>query len=400
MSTHELPLPVRLFAATVVALITPVAGDDFSDICHCMQSPQELIDVLDRLHVRHGMQDGPTPEMFPDLSGEEFRLLKEYWEQCDVLRRYYANLHMEGTIHQTSSLKSQDNTPIERVRIGTFDYYSAETKQLRLDLRWEEEGSGKSKELVGVITPTSQSLLQLDEKTKQRFLVGHANNLPLALNEFCHRSPHDGAYTDYDSYPVYQALFFDMRFPTPGVKSGRIVHVVPRTDDDGEDVVQVLWKSNLSETHQIIVELLRRRAWAVKSLIEEGISSPQEAAPDGYAFRDIVRCTYSYGTDGMPLLKSRVEEKWFVDTPDLAQLKLESRKEIVVAQCLPGAAPPEVFDIDVILGKKRYVTPESFPTNWFWLLMNGFILLIIGVYLLRRSDKKSSPTPPALPKPK
>ncbi len=213
MPSHECPLPVRFLAATVVALIAPVSGDDFSDVCHCMQSPQDLMDDMDRLHVRHGMQHGPTSEMFPDLSGEELGLLKEYWEQCDVLRRYYANLRMEGTVHQEYYLNSQDKTTIERVRKGTFNFYSAEAKQLRLDIRWEDEASGTRKELIGVITPTHQSLLQLDEKTKQRFLVGHANHLPLALNEFCHRSPHDGAYTDYDSYPIYQDLFLICAFP-------------------------------------------------------------------------------------------------------------------------------------------------------------------------------------------
>ncbi len=187
-----------------------------------------------------------------------------------------------------------------------------------------------------------------------------------------------------------------MRFPTPGVKSGRIRHVVSRTDDDGEETVQILWKSNSAETHQKIVEFLRRRAWALKNYTSEVIGGPDDHPPHGYASRKTVKCAYTYGADGMPLLKSRISEKWFIDEPDPAQLKLERRTEVLVAQCIPGPAPPEVFDVDVLLGKKRSVETHAPRTNWLWLLLNGVILLALGTYLLRRTAKGTS-RPPSTP---
>ena len=156
MSIRRYFHPGCLMVTAAAALLAPAAGEDFSDVCHCMQSPENLIDVLDRQGVRHGLRNGPTAEMFPDLSDAECELLKEYWEQCDALRRYYANLQMQGAGTQKFVLRTAAGKLEERLRGLTFHYYAAGEKQLRLDLRWEEEGTGRSLDLIGVITPTSQ----------------------------------------------------------------------------------------------------------------------------------------------------------------------------------------------------------------------------------------------------
>lgn len=154
MSGHSPSLAVRLGAVAAAFLLAPAAAEDFSDVCHCMQSPDALMEILDRQHVQHGLRNGPTVEMYPDLSADEFLLLREYWDQCDVLRRYYAKLQMQGSGRITSVVQTADGRQEERIDRITFKYYARSEHELRLDLRRESEGTGRSKSLIGVITPS------------------------------------------------------------------------------------------------------------------------------------------------------------------------------------------------------------------------------------------------------
>ncbi len=344
------------------------------DLCHCMEDKRSIMQTSE-------ITQEPTRASFPHLSDQEAELLLEYWSQADRLIEVYSDLEMFGV--QERTIRRYDGQ-LHKER-GQLHYYASKGERFRLDSFWVGvKNPSKKRELIGVINPGQQYLFGVDPKTGKNFLIGHANNRIEAFWELCQQSLHDAPWTDHLGIPIAPRLVF--RVPqVPRTANSKVAKVSLSCDRNGREIVTVVYENANGIVAKF--DLYRNCFWAVKHILVEGVTPPYSGRPHGEAIHAVVRCDYDFTDEKIPLLK-RYELTWHAtESTEVSDLKLRRHDLFTVTKIELGSPDPSVFDVNAIVGRDIQTrTPARRGILWI-LVLNGLLLFLVGLYLMRRKKR-------------
>ena len=370
---------VRVFVvlcAVLAGMRSLYAGK--GEACNCLQGPAEALDAAD-------MTGPPSRDMFAHLSDEEAALILEYWSEWPKLQEFYSNLQMTGRVEEWYS--GAGSAVSEMTYYGNFGEGC-----FRLDVtslgRFGEENTGDvdggkpRKEIIGLLTPERQYVIEIDSATGQRIITGQTIRLELAKYGFCHYSRHDVAFADHFGFSLAPRLILNLP-RHPNMKDARIESVRVAVDPDEGEIVTITNRPAPVRNPSVVIrtEFYRNRHWALKSYEYEGVAPETPAAG-----RHVIQCEYSGDYGSFPLLKSCTKESYRADVADLNSVQLVQSDRFTVQEIIPGPASADVFDVDALLGRKVQVTPPASPGFW-WrplLIVNGLILLGAAAWTIRK----------------
>lgn len=327
-------------------------------------------------------------DRFVHLPADQAALLRQFHESYGALKRFYQNATITARQYEYRLPRNADGLPsaappvdVELAHIEAWRYRARDGKYFRLD--------GESIDLAdqaslldsstGVIGPNESFLLGFDRRAGKHFLKAHGND----------RDEYLSLMYSY-LFPVAPFAFGGQLLEHVVFAPGKDAVVTSATADDEHGATVVVVTTTAVGTSTVTLQLLRDQHWSVRRIESEsrGATNSQDVRS-----RVVQECAYEGAIQGFPLLKRVTYETYsgYVQDPELL---LRQRRRIEVEEVVPGPVDESVFDVGQLIPKFERVGDRRSPTLARWLLLiNGLILVSIGVYLSRpfRSRRGNRP---------
>lgn len=333
----------------------------------------------------------PNPDRLMHLPSAQRELLMEYPDHLLRLRRFYQSLSMLGESKSESRANTADawkSHPGATGSLKCLEYQS---------FRWEYYDPRGGKRLA-IINPREWYLYRTNS-SGEYFAEANGFTSQKVIDDrlggfIVNSNPHSYGY-------LYDAICESSKLDT-------IVHGVKEWQDvELGRIVEVTIHTPLKPPYRKlnVIQFLRDREWATSELVFATVR------PDTKQY-SVLRLSNTYGVDdpsGVPLLKEAIQYPSVIVPfseqggdptaeylPGAAEEPLR-RDRVVVSEIIPGPPPASEFEP---LPEIRRFGPVVKPTAHTWrgwlMLLNAFLLLLFGVFLLKRKRKPDAP-PPAAP---
>jgi hypothetical protein len=326
---------------------------------------------------------------FAGLPDEQVVLLEEFFAAYKGLKAFYQNAAISARETDFRAPLQKDGLPIpvpvadlvvRVVREG--EYRSREGKYFRLDgeIRYPNEPALPREVLTGIIRPEESFLLGRDQGDGKYYLKGHGKSRDEYLGE------------------LYSYLFPVAPFASLG---GMLLEYEVFTPLSDKTIVSVEVAGDLDEVIATVViryasdkgtvvrriQLLRNRHWAVKRIDDESHTNTDQGEVLG---RNLQECDYEGEISGFPVLKRIFRETRAGYVRD-GEPVLRVRNIIDVSTVTAGPSDLSVFDVGKLVPKFDRVGEITSPSRIRWLLIiNGVILLIIGIFISRKKWRSAA----------
>lgn len=321
---------------------------------------------------------------FSKLTAGEKILLHEYHDNYVRVARFYRNVTME--VKETSFVLARSavgifpaaptaGLEIEAVRDCVFR--ARDGSHFRMDGNSYDatDLTVPTTSRIGIISPSESFLLGRSTSNGTPYLIAHGKDREEYLSAlsvyYFHIAPFG-----LGALPLEYRIFADQ---------GCTVDKVAVEDSAGEEIASIFMSG---ETPQVATRwkfrFYRNRCWAAKEVSEES----SYAESPGRIVRERQFCEYEGASQEVPLLRRCIWEQ--ADQADESAVeRIVHRRVFEVAKLTPGAPPLAEFNVNQFVGTVLDSTKSTFSTFRVVCIINGFLLVLIGVYLHRRSRAKT-----------